>query len=1375
MAQATPYSYTERKRIRKSFGKREHVLGVPYLLTMQKDSYVAFLQKDVPPQKRKPEGLQAAFLSAFPIVSHNGFVEMKYIEFNMAKPAFDTRECQQRGLTYAAAVRAKLQMIIYDRETSTSQSKVVREIKEQEVYMGEIPLMTDYGSFIVNGTERVIVSQLHRSPGVFFEHDKGKTHSSGKLLFSARIIPYRGSWLDFEFDPKDILYFRVDRRRKMPVTILLKAIGLSPEQILANFFVFDNFRLMDSGAQMEFVADRLRGEIARFDITDKAGAVVIEKDKRITARHTRTLEESGTTFISVPEDFLVGRVLAKNMVDPETGEIVAKANDELTEALLKKLRVAGLKEIQALYTNELDMGGYISQTLAADETADELAARVAIYRMMRPGEPPTEDAVQALFNRLFYNEDTYDLSRVGRMKFNARVGRDTAEGRMVLANDDILDVVKILVELRNGRGEVDDIDHLGNRRVRCVGELAENQYRSGLARIEKAVKERLGQAETEALMPHDLINSKPISAALKEFFGASQLSQFMDQTNPLSEITHKRRVSALGPGGLTRERAGFEVRDVHPTHYGRVCPIETPEGPNIGLINSLALYAQLNDYGFLETPYRRVADGKVTDQIDYLSAIEEGKYVIAQANAGLGKDGKLVDELVSAREMGESVLTSPERIQYMDVAPTQIVSVAASLVPFLEHDDANRALMGANMQRQAVPVLRPEKAFVGTGVERVSAVDSGTVVTAKRGGVVDYIDTNRIVIRVNDAETVAGEVGVDIYNLIKYQRSNQNTNIHQRPIVRRGDTVALGDVIADGASTDIGELALGQNMLVAFMPWNGYNFEDSILISERVIAEDRYTSIHIEELVVMARDTKLGSEEITRDIPNLSEQQLARLDKSGIVYIGAEVNPGDVLVGKVTPKGETTLTPEEKLLRAIFGEKASDVKDTSLRVDQGTNGTVIDVQVFTREGIQRDKRAQQIIDDELKRFRLDLNDQLRIVEADAFDRIEKLLNGKAANGGPNRIVKGTTIDKAYLASVERYHWFDIRPADDDVANQLESVKNSMEQTRHSFDLAFEEKRKKLTQGDELPAGVLKMVKVYLAVKRRLQPGDKMAGRHGNKGVVSKVVPVEDMPYMADGTPCDIVLNPLGVPSRMNVGQVLEVHLGWAAKGIGQRLGDMLQQEGKLAEMRVFLDDLYNKSGGKTENLASLSDDEIVEMAGNLAQGVPFATPVFDGASEEEIRAMMHLAYPPEIAAVKGLNATRTQATLHDGRTGDAFERPVTVGYMHVLKLHHLVDDKMHARSTGPYSLVTQQPLGGKAQFGGQRFGEMEVWALEAYGASYVLQEMLTVKSDDVNGRTKVYESIVKGEHAIEAGMPESFNVLVKEIRSLGIDIELVRN
>ena len=1367
------YTFTERKRIRKSFGTRESVLKIPYLLQMQKDAYTAFLQADTPSKKRTHEGLQAAFESAFPIISHNGFVEMKFIEYNLAKPTFDVRECQTRGLTYASAVRARVQLIIYDRESSTAQNKVVKEVKEQEVYMGEVPLMTDKGSFIVNGTERVIVSQLHRSPGVFFEHDKGKTHSSGKLLFSARIIPYRGSWLDFEFDPKDILFFRVDRRRKMPVTILLKAIGMSPEQILAYFFVNDNFRLMDSGAQMEFVASRFKGEVARFDITDKAGKVVVAKDKRVTARHARELEQSGTTHISVPEEFLLGRVLSKDLVDGDTGEVIAKANDELTEALLAKLREAGVQDIQCIYTNELDQGAYISQTLRTDETADELAARIAIYRMMRPGEPPTEDAVQALFQRLFYNPDTYDLSRVGRMKFNAKVGREDSTGPMVLTNEDILDVVKILVELRNGRGEVDDIDHLGNRRVRCVGELAENQYRTGLARIEKAVKERLGQAEQEPLMPHDLINSKPISAALKEFFGASQLSQFMDQTNPLAEITHKRRVSALGPGGLTRERAGFEVRDVHVTHYGRVCPIETPEGPNIGLINSLALYARLNEYGFIETPYRRVVDGKVTNDIDYLSAIEEGKYVIAQANAALDEKGRLTDELVSARENGDSVLVNADRVQYMDVSPAQIVSVAASLVPFLEHDDANRALMGANMSRQAVPVLRPEKPLVGTGIERVAAVDSGTVVTARRGGVVEYVDATRIVIRVNDAEAVAGEVGVDIYNLIKYQRSNQNTNISQRPIVKRGDKLAKGDVIADGASTDLGEIAIGQNMLIAFMPWNGYNYEDSILISEKVVADDRYTSIHIEELVVMARDTKLGPEEITRDIPNLSEQQLGRLDESGIIYVGAEVQPGDTLVGKVTPKGETTLTPEEKLLRAIFGEKASDVKDTSLRVDQGSSGTVIDVQVFTREGIQRDKRAQQIIDDELKRYRLDLNDQLRIVEADAFDRIEKLLNGKIANGGPNHIAKGAKIDKDYLKSVDKYHWFDIRPADDDVAAQLESIKASIEQQRHVFDLAFEEKRKKLTQGDELPPGVLKMVKVYLAVKRHLQPGDKMAGRHGNKGVVSKITPVEDMPYMADGTPVDIVLNPLGVPSRMNIGQVLEVHLGWAGKGIGQRIGDMLKREANLAEIRAFLEQVYNTTGHK-EEIHKLSDKDVRAMAQELTSGMPFATPVFDGATEQEILDMLKIAYPDDIAQAKGLTPTRTQAQLHDGRTGDPFERKTTVGYMHYLKLHHLVDDKMHARSTGPYSLVTQQPLGGKAQFGGQRFGEMEVWALEAYGASYTLQEMLTVKSDDVQGRTKVYESIVKGEHAIDAGMPESFNVLVKEIRSLGLDIELER-
>ncbi|AJC15271.1 MULTISPECIES: DNA-directed RNA polymerase subunit beta [Pandoraea] len=1365
------YSFTEKKRIRKSFAKRPTVHKVPFLLATQLASYTSFLQADALASERKPEGLQAAFSSIFPIVSHNGFARLEFVSYLLGTPAFDVKECQQRGLTFCSALRAKVRLVILDKESPNK--PVVKEVKEQEVYMGEIPLMTSTGSFVINGTERVIVSQLHRSPGVFFEHDKGKTHSSGKLLFSARIIPYRGSWLDFEFDPKDILYFRVDRRRKMPVTILLKAIGLTPEQILANFFVFDNFKLMPEGAQMEFVPERLRGEVARFDITDREGKVIVQKDKRVNAKHIRDLENANTKFISVPEDYLLGRVLAKNVIDGDTGEVIANANDEITESVLLKLRESGVSDIQTLYTNDLDQGSYISATLRIDETADQTAARIAIYRMMRPGEPPTEDAVEALFNRLFYSEEAYDLSKVGRMKFNRRVGRDEVLGPMTLEDDDILATIKILVDLRNGRGEVDDIDHLGNRRVRCVGELAENQFRAGLVRVERAVKERLGQAESENLMPHDLINSKPISSAIREFFGSSQLSQFMDQTNPLSEITHKRRVSALGPGGLTRERAGFEVRDVHPTHYGRVCPIETPEGPNIGLINSLALYARLNEYGFLETPYRKVEDGKVTDQIDYLSAIEEGRYVIAQANASIGASGELTDELVSSREAGETLMVTPDRIQYMDVAPSQIVSVAASLIPFLEHDDANRALMGSNMQRQAVPCLRPEKAVVGTGIERTVAVDSGTTVQAFRGGVVDYVDAGRVVIRVNDDEAVAGEVGVDIYNLIKYTRSNQNTNINQRPIVEVGDKVARGDVIADGASTDLGELALGQNMLIAFMPWNGYNFEDSILISERVVAEDRYTSIHIEELNVVARDTKLGPEEITRDISNLAEVQLSRLDESGIVYIGAEVEAGDVLVGKVTPKGETQLTPEEKLLRAIFGEKASDVKDTSLRVPSGMSGTVIDVQVFTREGIQRDKRAQQIIDDELKGYRLDLNDQLRIVEGDAFQRLERFLVGKTANGGPKKLAKGTKITKEYLADLDRYHWFDIRLAEDEGAQQLEQIKESIEQKRHSFDLAFEEKRKKLTQGDELPPGVLKMVKVYLAVKRRLQPGDKMAGRHGNKGVVSKIVPIEDMPYMADGRPADIVLNPLGVPSRMNVGQILESHLGWAAKGLGWRIGEMLQAHTKVQELRKFLTKIYNESG-QQEDIDSLSDDEIMSLARNLQNGVPFATPVFDGAHEEEIRRMLDLAFPDHIAKELGMTPSKNQVTLFDGRTGEAFERTVTCGFMHMLKLHHLVDDKMHARSTGPYSLVTQQPLGGKAQFGGQRFGEMEVWALEAYGASYVLQEMLTVKSDDVTGRTKVYENLVKGDHVIDAGMPESFNVLVKEIRSLGIDIDLER-
>ncbi|MCA1325744.1 DNA-directed RNA polymerase subunit beta [Herbaspirillum sp. alder98] len=1364
------YSFTEKKRIRKSFAKRANVHNVPFLLATQIESYQTFLQSEALPSARKNDGLQSAFTSIFPIVSHNGFARLEFLSYVLGAPPFDVKECQQRGLTFASPLRAKVRLVILDRESPTK--PVVKEMKEQEVYMGELPLMTTTGSFVINGTERVIVSQLHRSPGVFFEHDRGKTHSSGKLLFSARIIPYRGSWLDFEFDPKDILFFRVDRRRKMPVTILLKAIGMTSEQILANFFVFDNFNLHAEGAELEFVSERLRGEVARFDITDKSGKVMVAKDKRINAKHVRDIEAAGIKHISVPEDYLLGRVLAKNIVDADTGEVIASANDELTEELLARLREANIESIQTLYTNDLDQGGYISQTLRTDDTADQTAARVAIYRMMRPGEPPTEESVEALFNGLFYSEDRYDLSAVGRMKFNRRVSRDELTGTMTLSNDDILAVIKILVELRNGRGEVDDIDHLGNRRVRCVGELAENQFRAGLVRVERAVKERLGQAEADNLMPHDLINSKPISAAIREFFGSSQLSQFMDQTNPLSEITHKRRVSALGPGGLTRERAGFEVRDVHPTHYGRVCPIETPEGPNIGLINSLALYARLNEYGFLETPYRKVENSQVTNQIDYLSAIEEGRYVIAQANATI-TSGKLSDELVSAREAGETILVSPERVQYMDVAPGQVVSVAASLIPFLEHDDANRALMGANMQRQAVPCLRPEKPLVGTGIERTVAVDSGTTVQALRGGVVDYVDAGRVVIRVNDDEAQAGEVGVDIYNLIKYTRSNQNTNINQRPIVKVGDRVAKYDVIADGASTDLGELALGQNMLVAFMPWNGYNFEDSILISEKVVADDRYTSIHIEELSVVARDTKLGAEEITRDISNLAENQLARLDESGITYIGAEVEAGDTLVGKVTPKGETQLTPEEKLLRAIFGEKASDVKDTSLRVPSGMVGTVIDVQVFTREGIQRDKRAQQIIDDELKRYRLDLNDQLRIVEGDAFQRLEKLLIGKVANGGPKKLVKGAKLDKAYLDDLDKYHWFDIRPADDDLANALEAIKESIAEKRHQFDLAFEEKRKKLTQGDELPPGVQKMVKVYLAVKRRLQPGDKMAGRHGNKGVVSRILPIEDMPHMADGTPADIVLNPLGVPSRMNVGQVLEVHLGWAAKGLGLRLGEMVQAQAKVAELRKFLTSIYNESG-KQEELDTFSDDEIVELVNNLKKGVPFATPVFDGAHESETRRMLDLAYPDPIAKQLGMTPSKNQVTMYDGRTGEAFERTVTVGYMHYLKLHHLVDDKMHARSTGPYSLVTQQPLGGKAQFGGQRFGEMEVWALEAYGASYVLQEMLTVKSDDVNGRTKVYENLVKGDHVIDAGMPESFNVLVKEIRSLGIDIDLER-
>jgi len=1355
------YSFTEKKRIRKSFAKRPSILGVPYLLAMQLDSYRAFLQADISPQSRKNEGLQAAFKSVFPIESHSGNARLEFVEYYMNKPVFDVVECQQRGTSFAAPLRARIRLVLLDKTVS---KPTVKEVKEQDVYMGEIPLMTDNGSFVINGTERVIVSQLHRSPGVFFEHDRGKTHSSGKLLFAARIIPYRGSWLDFEFDPKDFLYFRIDRRRKMLGTTLLKALGYNPEQILEEFFNFDTFRKVAGRVEMKLVPERLKGDLAKFDILASDGQALVQKDKRITAKHIRDIQAAGLEYIVVPEDYLIGRALAKDVIDTTSGEVLALANQELTDGLWERLKESDVTQIQTLYTNDLDQGAYISQTLRMDDVPDQAAARTAIYRMMRPGEPPTEDAVEQLFDGLFFSEDRYDLSAVGRMKFNRRLGRQELVGKGVLSVEDIIGVIKILVDLRNGRGEIDDIDHLGNRRVRSVGELVENQFRSGLVRLERAVKERLGQAESENLMPHDLINAKPISAAIKEFFSSSQLSQFMDQTNPLSEITHKRRVSALGPGGLTRERAGFEVRDVHPTHYGRVCPIETPEGPNIGLINSLALYARTNEYGFLETAYRKVDSGKLTDKVEYLSAIEEGNFVIAQANAKVDLEGALIDELVSCRHKNEFTLSTVDKVQYIDVAPTQIVSVAASLIPFLEHDDANRALMGSNMQRQAVPCLRAEKPLVGTGVERVAAVDSGTTVQARRGGIVDYVDSTRVVVRVNDSETVPGEIGVDIYNLIKYRRSNQNTNINQRPLVKVGDLIERSDVVADGASTDMGELALGQNMLVAFMPWNGFNYEDSILISERVVAEDRYTSVHIEELSIVARDTKLGPEEITRDISTLGESQLSRLDDSGIVYIGAEVEAGDVLVGKVTPKGETQLTPEEKLLRAIFGEKASDVKDTSLRVPTGMSGTVIDVQVFTREGIQRDARAQEIIDSELREFRKDLNDQLRIVENDSFERLRRVLLGKAVNGGPRRLAKGAILDEEYLTSLPRYEWYEIRVADDDVARQLENVKESLGQLRQSVEESFELKKKKITQGDELPPGVLKMVKVHIAIKRRLQPGDKMAGRHGNKGVVSRIVPIEDMPYMADGTQVDIVLNPLGVPSRMNVGQILEVHLGWAAKGIGNKITAMLKAQTQALQLRSFLEQVYNCSG-KSEDIASLSDKEVFELAQNLQNGVPFATPVFDGAAEQEIKAMLELADLPKSG----------QVTLYDGRSGEAFDRSVTVGYMHVLKLHHLVDDKMHARSTGPYSLVTQQPLGGKAQFGGQRFGEMEVWALEAYGAAHILREMLTVKSDDVNGRTRVYENIVKGEHTIEAGIPESFNVLVKEVRSLAIDMDLERN
>jgi len=1777
------YSFTEIKRIRKDFGKRPSILEVPYLLAIQVNSYRSFLQLDTPLEKYKDVGLHAAFKSVFPIVSYSGHAALEYASYQLNKPQFDVKECQLRGMTYAASLKVKVRLVLYDKD---SKNKTVQNIKEQNVYMGEIPLMTKNGTFVINGTERVIVSQLHRSPGVFFDHDKGKTHTSGKLLFNARIIPYRGSWLDFEFDHKDCLYIRIDRRRKLPATILLRALGFDNVQMLKLFFEVFHINRVDSDFCLDLNLELLRGEMAGFDIKGPDGKMIVEAGRRFNAKHIRQLEKAGISSVKIPDDyengqrisFLLGKVLAHDvtvLTIGETEEVIAKGNDEITEEILDKLLEHKVKSFDILYTNDLDRGPYISETLRLEESKrqTQVEAYLEIYRMMRPGEPPTSEAAETLFNNLFFSGERYNLSSVGRMKFNRRVGRQELTGSSLLSIDDILDVLRTLIAIRNGLGVIDDIDHLGNRRIRSVGEMTENQFRIGLVRVERAVKERLSLAEVETVMPQELINAKPISAVVREFFGSSQLSQFMDQNNPLSGITHKRRISALGPGGLTRERAGFEVRDVHPTHYGRVCPIETPEGPNIGLINSLAVYARTNKYGFLETPYRRVEKQQVTDEIDYLSAIEEGTFVIAQANASLDQDGFFKDELVAARHEEEFTVVTRDKINYMDVSPKQIVSVAASMIPFLEHDDANRALMGSNMQRQAVPLVRAEKPLVGTGIERTVAVDSGVTIVAERGGLVDSVDAARIVVRVNDEEVVKHETadasdleltalrsssldsGVDIYNLTKYVRSNQNTCINQKPLVRPGDIICKGDVLADGPSTDLGELALGQNVLVAFMPWNGYNFEDSILISERLVLDDRFTSIHIVELSCTARDTKLGPEEITSDIPNISESTLSNLDSSGIVYIGAQVKPGDILVGKVTPKGETQLTPEEKLLRAIFGDKASEVKDTSLRVPSGTMGTVIDIQIFTRDGVEKDARAKQIEEAELNNVKKDLRDELRILEDDIFARLKKLLIGKTALSGPKGLEYGTVISEEYLDSLARGLWFEIQLQVQGLGEQIENFALQVKTQRQRSDELYEQKRQKLKAGDELTPGVLKMIKVYLAVKRQIQPGDKMAGRHGNKGVVSMIVPVEDMPYTKEGRPVDIILNPLGVPSRMNIGQVLETHLGWAAKALGEKieallpepqppklptnndaadwatkvqselkteskalellvgwtakeelktekalgekieallltvteelktekalgekiealllvlmdelktedvlgekieallltvkellktkkaLGEKIEallltlkeqlktenkaldllvgwvskaldekmaallpkvqnefkptenkafdlsfgwiakalgektetllppivkedfkpgefdrleklraflewvynssdkreifahfnepqflellalaekaldekmaalseelEKGEVAqeietenrallkilvgwkakalaekmaisstvkgleqeletkidpvsleklraslervydssdkrvslqdflaslervydicsgkqvvslfeEFRTFLEQVYNSSdkqqvlleklrassgqdssakredlaasseahfsldklrrflervyntSGKRENLDALNDEQLLELAGNLRGGVPMATPVFDGASELDIKDMLKLSDLP----------TSGQAILHDGRTGEAFERPVTVGYMYMLKLNHLVDDKMHARSTGPYSLVTQQPLGGKAQFGGQRFGEMEVWALEAYGASYTLQEMLTVKSDDVNGRTKMYKNIVEGDYRMDAGMPESFNVLVKEIRSLGIDIEL---
>ena len=1361
-------TFTGRKRIRKSFGRIAEVAAMPNLIEVQKSSYDKFLQADIPEAERGDNGMNGVFQSVFPIKDFAETAELHYVKFNLEDPKYDVEECQQRGMTYAAPLKVTLRLIVFEVDEDT-QAKSVLDIKEQEVYMGDMPLMTNNGTFVVNGTERVIVSQMHRSPGVFFDHDKGKTHSSGKFLFAARIIPYRGSWLDFEFDAKDLVFVRIDRRRKLPVTTLLQGIGLSAEEILSYFYRTVDYKYdsRKKGWRTVFEPERLRGLRAVRDLINaKNGDVIVEAGEKITPRRTRKLIEDGVKELLVTDEDLVGRYVAIDLIDESTGLVLAEAGEELTEELAVSLREGGINLIPTLDIDHVTVGAYIRNTLTADKNSTREQALIDIYRVMRPGEPPTVEAAQNLFNSMFFDSERYDLSSVGRVKLNARLGLDAEDTVRVLRIEDIMAVVKTLVDLKDGRGDIDDIDHLGNRRVRSVGELMENQYRIGLLRMERAIRERMSSVEIDSVMPHDLINAKPAAAAVREFFGSSQLSQFMDQTNPLSEITHKRRLSALGPGGLTRERAGFEVRDVHPTHYGRICPIETPEGPNIGLINSLATYARINRYGFIETPYRKVSGGRVGEEGLYLSAMEEGKYTIAQANAELDKRGRFVADLISCRVGDDFQMTAPENIEYMDVSPKQLVSVAAALIPFLENDDANRALMGSNMQRQAVPLLQAEAPLVGTGMEATVARDSGVSAVARRTGIVDQIDATRIIVRATD-ETDLSVSGVDIYNLLKFQRSNQNTCINQRPLVKVGDEVTAGDIIADGPSTELGELALGRNVLVAFMPWMGYNFEDSILISERIVRDDVFTSIHIEEFEVMARDTKLGPEEITRDIPNVGEEALRNLDEAGIVYIGAEVHPGDILCGKITPKGESPITPEEKLLRAIFGEKASDVRDTSLKLPPGVAGTVVEVRVFSRHGVDKDERALAIERDEIERLAKDRDDEMEILERNTYARLHEYLMGKTASGGPKAIKADTRITESLLADLSRGQWWQITLSNQKAMDEIEQLNKQFDLARKELEDRFDNKLDKLQRGDELLPGVMQMVKVFVAVKRKLQPGDKMAGRHGNKGVISNIVPIEDMPYLDDGTNVDIVLNPLGVPSRMNVGQILETHLGWASAGLGLQIGELVDQVrrgGKQDDLKKHLKVVYGDEQYK-DTISVLNDEQVLELGDNLRKGVPMATPVFDGAHEADIVTMLGHA---------GLEESG-QVTLHDGRTGEAFKRKVTVGYIYMLKLHHLVDDKIHARSIGPYSLVTQQPLGGKAQFGGQRFGEMEVWALQAYGAAYTLQEMLTVKSDDVAGRTKVYEAIVRGDDAFEAGIPESFNVLVKEMRSLCLNVELSQN